>query len=123
MRSEALLKKIFPILFVIIFLVPGFFFNDVFSLVFGICFFLILKRKRWENLYYFIALCVIYIELIGTSMQCWKWAPETFGIIPAANPPMGAVFFYAGGDVLIAKFVKLWERKNMKTAAIIEKAG
>lgn len=110
-KQELLLKKIFPGLFVIIFLIPILWVGDIFTLVFSFCFFWILKRKRWDNLYYFIALCVIYIELLGTGFQCWKWVPNTFGWIPAANPPMGAVFFYAGGDVLIGKLVKLWERK------------
>jgi hypothetical protein len=91
--------------FAIMFLAVGVFLNDVFSLLFGVLFFVLLKRKQWQNLYYFIALCVIFIELVGTFFQCWTWAPKTFGIIPAANPPMGAVFFYAGGDVLLAKIV------------------
>lgn len=87
------------------------FFNDIFTLIFSFGFFWILKRKKWANLYYFIALCVIFIELIGTGFQCWKWVPLTFSVIPAANPPMGAVFFYAGGDVLIGKIVRKWEQK------------
>lgn len=107
--NDALLKKLFPALFIVIFALPGIWLNDVFSLVFGVCFFWILKRKKWQNLFYFIALCVIYIELLGTGFRCWAWVPETFGVIPAANPPMGAVFFYAGGDVLIGKIVKIWE--------------
>lgn len=110
LKKDRILKKIFPFLFIVIFLVPGIWLHDVFSLVFGVLFFGILKRKQWQNLYYFVALCVIYIELLGTAFGCWKWVPETFGLIPAANPPMGAVFFYAGGDVLIAKIVKMWER-------------
>lgn len=111
LHNESSLKKIFPIMFIAIFLIPGILLNDVFTLTFGIFFFAILKRKKWQNLYYFIAFCVIYIELLGTYFQCWAWVPKTFGLIPAANPPMGAVFFYAGGDVLIAKFVSVWERK------------
>jgi hypothetical protein len=90
----------------------GIFLKDVFSLIFGIFFFLLLKRKKWQNLYYFIALCVIFIELGGTYFQCWKWVPKTFGLIPAANPPMGAVFFYAGGDVLLSKIVDYWKFKT-----------
>ncbi len=111
LKNEQRLKKIFPVLFIVIFLIPGIWLYDIFTLFFGIFFFAILKRKRWQNLYYFVALCVIYIELLGTGFGCWKWVPETFGFIPAANPPMGAVFFYAGGDVLIAKIVKIWESK------------
>lgn len=110
LRNVNSLKKLFPPLFIGIFLVAVLFFNDLFTLIFSFGFFWILKRKKWDNLYYFIALCVIFIELIGTGFQCWKWVPHTFSVIPAANPPMGAVFFYAGGDVLIGKIVRKWEK-------------
>lgn len=113
-RNDNALRKFFVIAFVVLFLGVGFFRNDMFSVVFGVFFFLLLKRKRWQNLYYFIALCVIYIELLGTYFQCWTWVPKTFNTIPTANPPMGAVFFYAGGDVLLAKIVQLWERRKAK---------
>lgn len=113
-RNDKALGKFFAIAFIILFLSVGFFLNDMFSLLFGIFFFLLLKRKKWQNLYYFIALCVIYIELLGTYFQCWTWVPKTFDAIPAANPPMGAVFFYAGGDVLLAKIVGVWERNKIR---------
>lgn len=103
--KEKKLQLFFGYSFVILFLSVGIFLNDVFSILFGFLFFVLLKRKQWQNLYYFIALCVIFIELVGTFFQCWTWVPKTIGIIPAANPPMGAVFFYAGGDVLLAKIV------------------
>lgn len=111
-KNEKLLKKYFAIGFLLLFLSVGIFLNDVFSLLFGVFFFLLLKRKKWQNLYYFIALCVIFIELVGTYFECWKWIPKTFGLIPAANPPMGAVFFYAGGDVLLSKIVDIWKSKT-----------
>ncbi|MDR6966730.1 hypothetical protein J2X31_000728 [Flavobacterium arsenatis] len=113
-RNEKILRKFFVIAFTVLFLSVGFFLNDWFSLIFGVFFFLLLKRKKWQNLYYFIALCVIYIELLGTYFQCWTWVPKTFNTIPTANPPMGAVFFYAGGDVLLAKIVEFWERNKVK---------
>lgn len=103
------LRKFFALFFIALFLAVGIFFNDWFSLVFGALFFVLLRRKRWNNLYYFIALCVIFIELVGTYFGCWAWTAKTFGLIPAANPPMGAVFFYAGGDVLLAKIVSAWK--------------
>ncbi len=119
-RNDKFLKKCFAIGFLLLFLFVGIFFNDVFSLIFGVCFFLLLKRKKWQNLYYFIALCVIFIELAGTYFQCWKWIPKTFGLIPAANPPMGAVFFYAGGDVLLVKIVEIWKNKTTTISPVIE---
>lgn len=111
MRNLTRLKKLFPVLFISIFLVAIVFFNDLLTLLLSFGFFWVLKRKKWDNLYYFIALCVIFIELIGTGFQCWKWEPYTFSVIPAANPPMGAVFLYAGGDVLIGKIVRKWEQQ------------
>ncbi|CAD0001754.1 hypothetical protein [Flavobacterium chungangense] len=114
-KNDKFLRKYFTVGFTLLFLLVGIFLKDVFSLIFGIFFFLILKRKKWQNLYYFIALCVIFIELGGTYFQCWKWMPKTFGLIPAANPPMGAVFFYAGGDVLLSKIVDYWKLKTIKT--------
>ncbi len=121
-RNDRRLKKQFAIGFFILFLSVGIFLNDVFSLIFGVFFFLLLKRKKWQNLYYFIAICVIFIELVGTYFQCWRWVPKTFGLIPAVNPPMGAVFFYAGGDVLLVKIVDYWKLKTEKSPLkIIEK--
>lgn len=111
-HQENGLRKIFAVFFIALFLSVGIFLKDYFSLIFGVLFFVLLRRKRWNNLYYFIALCVIFIELVGTYFQCWRWMPKTFGLIPAANPPMGAVFFYAGGDVLLAKIVNLFNRPS-----------
>ncbi len=108
---EKLLKKVFFITFSLLFLVIGLVLNDVFSLIFGGLFFVLMKRKKWENLYYAIAHCVIFIELVGTYFNCWTWEPKSFGIIPTVNPPMGAVFFYAGGDVILAKIVSYWKSK------------
>jgi hypothetical protein len=106
------LKQIFLVLFSLLFLCVGLFLNDVFSLLFGLLFFLLLKRKKWQNVYYFIAVCVIFIEMVGTFFKCWTWVPKTFGFISAANPPMGAVFFYAGGDILLIKIVSYWKNKT-----------
>jgi len=105
-KNDAVLKKGFNIFFALLFLGVGFYLKDYFSLFFGLLFFWILKRKRWNTKYAFIALCVIYIELVGTYFQCWAWEPKIFGWIPTVNPPMGALFFYAGGDVLLAKIIK-----------------
>jgi hypothetical protein len=111
-RLEKKLRVIFTTSFIAIFLYAGFFLKDTFTLIFGIVFFLLLYRKRWENMYYFIALCVITIELAGTYFKCWTWVPNVFGYLPAANPPLGAVFFYAGGDVLLAKMVAIWNKRD-----------
>jgi hypothetical protein len=106
------LKILFLVCFTALFLMVGLFLNDIFSLVFGALFFVLMKRKKGQNVYYTIALCVIFIELVGTFFKCWAWVPKTFNLIPAVNPPMGAVFFYAGGDVILAKIVSYWKDKN-----------
>jgi hypothetical protein len=119
--NDNLLKKYFAVGFALLFLTVGIFLNDLFSLIFGVFFFLLLKRKRWQNVYYFIALCVIFIELAGTYFQCWNWSPKTFGLIATVNPPMGAVFFYAGGDILLVKIVDLWESKKRMAISLNSK--
>lgn len=111
-KRDNKLKKIFLVSFILLFLSVGIFLNDIFSLVFGAFFFVLMKRKKWQNVYYYIALCVIFIELAGTYFKCWTWVPNAFGIIPSVNPPMGAVFFYAGGDVILAKIVSYWKNKK-----------
>lgn len=111
-KKDNRLRKYFVAGFALLFLSVGIFLKDVFTLILGILFFLVLKRKKWQNLYCFIAVCVIFIELVGTFFQCWKWVPKVFGLIPTANPPMGAVFVYAGGDALLSKIVGYWKSKT-----------
>lgn len=110
--KELYLRKYFLSFFALLFLSVALFLKDYFSLLLGILFFVLLKRKRWQNLYCFIAFCVIFIELVGTYFKCWTWVPNVFGVIPTSNPPMGAVFVYAGGDVLLAKIVGVWKNKK-----------
>jgi hypothetical protein len=109
-EEKKLFGLFFATFFTLLFLYTGLFLRDVFSAACGILFLLLLRRKRWQNLYCFIALCVIFIEMAGTMLKCWWWMPRMFGIMPSANPPMGAVFFYAGGDVLLAKIVDVWQK-------------
>jgi hypothetical protein len=111
--KETSLRKFFAVSFTLLFLAVGFLLKDTFTLIFGTLFFVLMRRKRWQNLYYFIALCVIFIELVGTYFRCWTWVPKTFGVISAVNPPMGAVFFYAGGDVLLVKIVSIWDNRKL----------
>lgn len=109
-KNEKKITRFFILFFIALFSVVGYFFYDLFSILFGALFFVILKRKKWQNLYCFIALCVIFIELVGTYFKCWAWEPKSFNIISTANPPMGAVFFYAGGDVLLVKIVSYLDK-------------
>jgi hypothetical protein len=114
-QHRIILKNVFVVFFLLLFSAVGVFLNDIFSLIFGPIFILLLLRKKDQNVYGFIALCVIFIELVGTYFQCWTWVPKIFKIIPAVNPPMGAVFFYAGGDVLLAKIVSYWDKRITKS--------
>lgn len=114
LRHDKRFRIFFAIAFTALFLYAGFILNDVLSVIMGSLFFVILYKKRWQNMYYFIALCVIFIELTGTCYKCWTWVPQVFGYIPTANPPMGAVFIYAGGDVLLAKIAALWQKRKLR---------
>lgn len=117
LRNRLLFRKIFMAGFALLFAGVALVLHDIFSLFSGMLFFLLLWRKKWQVVYFFIALCVIYIELVGTFFRCWAWQPDIFGSIPTANPPMGAVFYYAGGDVLLAKIADIWCRR--KTHGIV----
>ena len=109
-KNELVLRKVFTVFFVVLFAAVGIFLNDIFSVIAGSLFFLLLRRKKWQNLYYFLAICAIFVELVGTSFKCWRYESIVFGIVPSVNPPVGAVFIYAGGDVLLAKIVSYWKK-------------
>jgi hypothetical protein len=110
-KHDVVLKLVFKIFFALLFTYSALVLHDLFTVLFGILFFLVLKRKRWENLYCFVALSVIYTEISGVMLGCWDWRLKIFDVLPSGNPPMGAVFIYAGGDVLLAKIVDIWEKK------------
>lgn len=109
-KYDRILNITFRVLFLITFLLLFFIGNDLFSLISGLLFFLLIRRKKWQSLYFYIAFCVIFIELVGTYNGAWKWKSELYGFIGTLNPPIGAVFFYAGGDVLLVKLVQLYDR-------------
>jgi hypothetical protein len=114
-RNDRILNLSFRFLFFLVFILLYVFGNDLFSLISGALFFLLLRRKRWQSLYFYIAFCVVLIELVGTYNGSWKWKPVLYGVVGTLNPPIGAVFFYAGGDVLLVKIVQLYDRYRIKT--------
>ena len=64
---------------------------------------IMLWRRRGDAgflMYLWLALPVLWIELIGTHFGDWRWASSSFGL-PAANPPFGAFVCYVGGDLLV----------------------
>lgn len=113
-KYDNLLKNIFIYAFLIVFLLLFFLGNDLFSLISGVLFMLLIRRKKWQTLYFYIAFCVIFIELVGTHYGAWKWKPLLYKHIGTLNPPLGAVFFYAGGDVILVKVVQLYDKLHIR---------
>jgi hypothetical protein len=114
-RNQSSITTISIIFYSLIFLTAGLFFGDLFTVIFGILFFAVLYRKNWDNLYFLIALGVVWIELVGTHFGCWAWSKFSFDTISTANPPVGAVFFYAGGDALVSKIDRFLKRSVDRT--------
>ncbi len=112
LKTDKPVRQFFIPAFVLLFAGVAVIYGDYFSLLSGILFFLLMHRKKWQNLYFFVAVCVIYVELAGTFLGCWTWSPKMFGLLHTTNPPMGAVFFYAGGDVLLDKIVRAFEKRK-----------
>jgi hypothetical protein len=57
-----------------------------------------------KRFYASLGLVVAYLELVGTALGTWSWAPVSLGLT-AANPPSGAVGGYSlvdGGAFLLA---------------------
>ncbi len=77
--------------------------NDVFGFVLTIGTLLILRNKPRERLFYLtMYLSIVFLEIVGTSYQCWEWpsiAFNYFSFLPSANPPSGISFFYFGLDL------------------------
>lgn len=116
-RRDGLVRRICTAGFALLFAGVALALGDGFSASSGLLFFWLMRRKKWVNLYYLIALCVIYIELLGTGLRCWTWTPLIHGVIPTANPPVGVVFFYAGGDALLVRVVNWLDRKGWTSRA------
>lgn len=88
----------------------------MFSLIFGFLFFYRgLRRRKWNSLYYYVALYVVVLELLGTFFNVWQWSDYAWGFIPMANPPMGAVFFYIGADSVLLRIMRYFDRKQILT--------
>ncbi|PCI86771.1 MAG: hypothetical protein COB24_08450 [Hyphomicrobiales bacterium] len=115
-NNNDIMKTIFFILFSSLFIGAGWFFNDIFSFIFGFLFFYRgLRRKNWNTLYYYVALYVITLEFAGTYFEVWQWQKLALGFIPTANPPVGAVFFYIGADSLLLRIMRFIDKKQILT--------
>lgn len=109
-KHDVNIRKWLTTFFILLFTGVTLVLGDYFSCLLGFLFFWLINRKKWQNLYFLIALCVIYIELWGTWFGCWAWQTKINEVLPTVNPPMGAVFLYGGGDVLLVRIVRRWER-------------
>ncbi|KGL58789.1 hypothetical protein [Polaribacter sp. Hel1_85] len=98
--------------------------NDVFGFVLALLTLLILRKKPRERMFYLtMFLAVAYLEIIGTSYDCWWWPKTAWNkipFLPSANPPSGISFFYFGLDLGCLWFYKkrhkiAWKRmKNVR---------
>jgi len=79
-----------------------FFLNDTLSLALGVLFYLSIKRKNYSPFYLMMGLLVLYLELVGTYFGCWKWDVNQW-MFTTVNPPLGAIFIYIGGDMILGR--------------------
>jgi hypothetical protein len=67
-----------------------------------------LWRSRFRAIYAGVFLVVACLELYGTAIGVWRWAPELPGLgIPDGNPPSGVASGYVWFDVM-AMLVAPW---------------
>ncbi|QOD62504.1 hypothetical protein H9I45_13105 [Polaribacter haliotis] len=112
---------IFILIYASVFLI---FKNDVFGFVMTIATLLILRNKPRERLFYLaMYITVAYLEIIGTTYQCWWWPSTAWNVIPflpSHNPPSGISLFYFLLDLGTLWFYKqrhkiTWSRmKNIR---------
>ena len=89
------LLTIFILVYSTLFLI---FANDIFGFVMSLTVIYILRNKPRERLFYLsMYLVVAFLEIVGTTYQCWYWPETAWGVIPflkSANPPSGISLFY-----------------------------
>ncbi|MFT4575225.1 MAG: hypothetical protein ACI9SI_000124 [Polaribacter sp.] len=93
-----LLEKIFTIFILIYATLFLIFAGDVFGFVMSLLVIFLLRNKPRERLFYLSMYVVVaFVEIIGTTYQCWSWPETAWGVIPflkSANPPSGISLFY-----------------------------
>jgi len=101
--NRSLLEKIFTGIIIVYAAAFLAFKNDVFGAVLTVLTLWILRNKPRERLFYLtMYLSIVFLEITGTSYECWKWpsiAWDYFTFLPSANPPSGISFFYFGLDL------------------------
>ena len=93
-----LLEKIITIFILIYATLFLIFAGDVFGFVMSLLVIFLVRNKPRERLFYLsMYLVVTFLEIVGTSYQCWYWPETAFDMIPflkSANPPSGISLFY-----------------------------
>jgi hypothetical protein len=67
---------------------------------------MIVLPAEGKRFYAGIGIVVAYLEVVGSALGVWAWAPELFGLAET-NPPSGAVGGYAfvdGAAFLLAAY-------------------
>jgi len=95
---------------------------DLLGLVTWAVFIRFIVRGRYPLLYAVSFAMTTALELYGTGLGIWRWAPVLPGLIlPAGNPPTGIGAGYAAMDALTRRIVgwlrRRWDgRRNARTA-------
>ena len=113
-RRQTIVHVLAPTLIVGI-LAVGLLLNDHLSLFFGLLLIIVLQLKGWTHFYLLMALIVFGIEIVGTTFGCWTWQPESPYLFRTINPPIGAVYIYIVGDVVVQWAAALFPRQKRPT--------
>jgi tetratricopeptide (TPR) repeat protein len=91
-------------------------YGDTLSALLGLILLGVLVAYRGRLLYLVIGVLVLYIELVGTWLGCWRWQAAPFGVLRTTNPPVGAFVCYVLADVLVMQAIVwvLWVRRHRR---------
>lgn len=104
-------KKWMLSFYIILFLIVIFYFQDTLSFALGILFFWALRRKGYIPFYLLMSLLVLLLEIYGTQLELWAWDKKQW-IFTTVNPPIGSMFIYIGGDIILGRLVRFLLRKS-----------
>lgn len=112
-KHDLVTRKIFIIFFGCVFAISGFIFFDILTLILAVLYFHALRRKKWNNLYFYISLFTLMVEYVGTYFGIWQWHTTAFGFIPTLNPPSAAIYIYIGGDAVLLRTMRYMDKKQI----------
>ena len=107
-KHEEQLKSLLIALFCLLFGGVILFLHDSLSIIFGLVFLWVLRRKGYQTFYFIMGLLVLYVELSGTYWGCWAWTLHPFGQswLYTTNPPVGAFACYVLADLGVMKLAR-----------------